>query len=419
MGAMRLLRALLLLTVGLALGCGNPQPRLIAVEPAWAGSDSDVRLTLLGHDFIPATLLDPLSGRRVAQSDGFEARIGKAGQWESLIRLDWLSPVALAASLPSASAQRLPAGPLDVEVTDPRGRTSRLADGFQELGPDRAGPRLALTGPPPDTLVAAGMILRGGFQASDSPPGTLADLGWSHAENGRTVDSARCPVPAGAEHARCTFQLTLGKTLVAGDVVRIVVDAADSSANRSETSLSFVARDRPILFAVSPSSGGTAGGTDIVISGAGFVAGSQAMLDDEPLFPNGGIVVNEHAMSGHAPAHAAGPALLVVHTPLGQAIGTATFTYLSPPTISTITPDRGPAAGGTAVAITGTDFNAGTRIYFGASLDGAAPLVDAFLQSDTAIVGRTPAGSGRTTVWAFDGTLGFSKLQDGFFWSAP
>jgi hypothetical protein len=296
-----------------------------------------------------------------------------------------------------------------------------LGNGFLELGPDGTAPTLTFAGPPPATQVAVGTIVRGSFQAADAPPGSLLDVGWSYYENDEVRAGARCPVPAGADHVECAFQVTLGKTLVAGDVVRIVADATDAAASRNhaEASLSLGVRDRPRVLALSPTSGGTAGGTDIIVSGTGFVAGSQAVLDDELLFPNGGILVDENTISGHVPAHAAGPALLVVRTPLGDAAGTPLFTYLPPPTITAITPDSGAAAGGTAVTISGANFNAGTRVYFGASLDSAAPLAEPFLQNGASIIGRTPAGSGRTTVWACDGALGFTKLQDGFTWRTP
>ena len=413
--------ALLLLSVGLALGCENPQPALTAVEPFQAYSDSDVRLTLVGHDFVPATMLDPLSGRRIATSDGFGARIGKGEKWAQLRSLDWLSTRALAVSLPSASAGGLPTGLLEVEVMDPRGYVATLPDAFHELGPDAAGPSLIFTSPSPDTPFAAGMVLRGSYRASDTPPGTLGELGWTFYENGLARADARCFVAPGADRADCGFQVTIGETLGEGDMVRIVADATDASVNgnRAEAILSYVLRSRPHLISISPDTGGTAGGTDIVIVGTGFPPGSQATLDGELLFPNGGIVVDEYTMSGHVPAHDAGPAKLMVHTPLGDATGTWVFTYQPPPLITSITPDTGAAAGGTAVAITGTNFSASTRIYFGPTLDSALPLEELFLQSNTSIVGRAPAGNGQTTVWALDGMLGFTKLQGAFTWGTP
>jgi hypothetical protein len=138
------------------------------------------------------------------------------------------------------------------------------------------------------------------------------------------------------------------------------------------------------------------------------------------LFPEGGIVVNETTLSGHVPAHAAGSASIIVSTPLSDdASGDLTFTYLPPPLVETITPSTGAATGGTAVVLTGKGFSKDTRIYFGSTLDSAVPLVDLYLQSDSTIIGLTPAGSGQTWVWAFDEALGFTRLPTPFTWRTP
>jgi hypothetical protein len=418
---MRFRWAFLQLLLGLALGCANPQPTLLAVQPPQAYSDGDTRLTLLGHDFVPAAILDPLSGRRIATSDGFAARMGAAGQWVELGNLDWLSTGALAVSLPSATAQYLPAAPLDVEVTDPRAHVATLSAGFLELGPDLTRPRLAFASPSPDAPFAPGMLLRGSFHAAKSPPGTIATAGWTAYENGSAHASARCFVAPSSAEVDCGFQFTISQTLGEGDGVRVVADATDASAsaNRAEASLVISLRAKPSILSLSPASGGTAGGTDILILGNGFLAGSRAMVDGDLLFPSGGIIVDEHTISGHTPAHDAGGGMIAVHTPLGDANGSREFIYLPPPLLAAITPESGTAAGGTAVAITGANFGAGTRIYFGPTLDSAAPLAEQFVQGDTSIVGRTPSGSGPTTVWAFDATLGFTKLVGGFTWRTP
>jgi hypothetical protein len=71
------------------------------------------------------------------------------------------------------------------------------------------------------------------------------------------------------------------------------------------------------------------------------------------------------------------------------------------------------------VALTGEGFTAGTQIYFGSTLDYAVPLTELFLQSDTTIIGRAPAGSGQTWVWAFDEGLGYSRSPTPFTWRSP
>jgi hypothetical protein len=71
------------------------------------------------------------------------------------------------------------------------------------------------------------------------------------------------------------------------------------------------------------------------------------------------------------------------------------------------------------VAITGDNFSASTRIYFGTTLTDAVSLQELFLLDKTSIIGRAPPGSGQTTVWAFDEALGFTKLPGGFTWRTP
>jgi hypothetical protein len=421
MSTMRLWGATLPLLAGLILGCENPRPALTAVEPAWAYSDSDIRLALLGSDFVPTTVLDPLSGRRIANSDGFRVRIGKGEQWAELPDLDWQSTGAMTVSLPSTTARHLPAGLLDIEVVDPRGRDATRADAFLELGPDGSSPTVTFQRPSPNSLYAAGMVLGGSFHASDAPLGGLAGLGWTYLENEVTLASASCHVVAGTPEADCDFQVTISQTLGEGDQVQIVADATDTSAsgNRAQATLSITLRGRPSVTSIAPDHGGMAGGTDVVIRGAGFLPGSQATIGGDLLFPDGGVVIDENTLSGHVPAHDDGPALLMVRTPLGDTTGTVLFSYLPPPLIAAIAPDSGAAAGGTAVTITGTNFSADTRVYFGASLDSAVPLDDLFLQNDTSIIGHTPPGSGQTTVFAFDPSLGFTKLPRSFTWRTP
>jgi hypothetical protein len=197
----------------------------------------------------------------------------------------------------------------------------------------------------------------------------------------------------------------------------IATDAA-TTKNSYTATLSFTVDAPATVTSIWPTSGGTAGGTDVVITGSGFIAGTQAFLDGVLLFPNGGIVINKTTLSGHVPAHDEGAAPLVIRTPLSTTTG-GHFTYLPPPVLETITPSTGAPTGGAAVALTGNGFSADTRIYFGSTLDSAVPLGQLFLQSDTTIIGRAPAGSGQTWVWAFDEGLGFSRCPTPFTWKSP
>jgi hypothetical protein len=402
-------------------GCENPRPVLTGVEPGEAYSDAVVQLTLTGDNFLPATTLDPASGSRVDVIDGFHVLIGKANAWAELTNLAWQSKGQMTASLPGDLADTLPDENLDVELWDPRGQKTVLKNAFYELGRDLTPPIALFTSPAQDTPVGAGTLLRGSIHASDAPPGVLASLVWTYSEDHVDLNSASCSNAELAASADCAFQVRVSPNLKGGELIQIVAIATDASKNHNSytTTLSFTVQARATVQSISPTSGGTAGGTDVVITGSGFIAGSQAILDGVRLFPNGGIVINETTLSGHVPAHAAGTPSIIVSTPLGDASGNLTFTYLPPPLVETIAPSAGAATGGTAVVLTGKGFSKDTRIYFGSTLDSAVPLVGVYLQSDSTIIGLTPAGSGQTWVWAFDEALGFTRLPTPFTWRTP
>ena len=418
---MRFRWACLTLCASQFLGCENPRPVLTRVEPAEAYSDANVRLTLFGEGFIPATTLDPISGSRVAVVDGFHARVGNGQRWADLANLAWLAPGQMTGSLlgQDTSKSDFPTGPLNVELTDPRGQSDTLTGVFNELGHDSTPPTITFTSPAVKPPVGPGTVLLGSFHASDASPGMLASLSWTYHEPQMTSGPTNCPLAAPSAQADCTFQITVSQSLSGNETIWIEANAADASKNHTQAILSFPVLARATVASISPSSGGTAGGTDVVITGSGFIAGSQAILDGVPMFPEGGIIIDEQTMSAHVPAHDAGATPILVRTPLGTALGTLFFTYLPPPLLETIAPDTGSAAGGTAVVLTGKNFTADTQIFLGATLESAVPLYYSSRPSGNAIIGRTPPGSGQTTVWAFDEALGFTRLSHGFTWRTP
>lgn len=419
--------ACLLTDAGL-LACDNPRPTLIAVDPNHAYADTgqadgEVRLTLIGDGFLPATILDPGSGRRIAVSDGFSARIGAGEQWQDLTRLGWQSTSRITATLSNQAADRLPVGLLDVELTDPRGETAVLPRGFQELGRDPLVPEITFTSPAQDALFAPGMLVRGSFHAKTEPPGRLYDASWYYTEDDAPKSGAKCEVPRGASEIDCAFKFTITPSPGAGKpqirLLEILANATEDTPNRGTRTykLSFDLRPAPTIVSVTPASGGLAGGTEVIIKGTGFLPGTYATLDDQPLLPDGGIIVDQETLCGYTPPHPAGRATLKVATPLGP--NSTFFEYVAPPIIDVIEPQTGDPAGGTPVTIYGSDFGPATRIFFGPTLQEAVPLVDLEIRNNTLIHGYAPPGNGTTTVWAADWASGFTRLPDGFTWSAP
>jgi hypothetical protein len=410
------------------LGCNDlqPQPNITAVQPDRAFSDNDVRLAVIGDHFVPATQLDPVSGRRIATTDGFRVRVGDGTLWTELTDLNWQSTGRLEALLPSGLAQQFTPGFLDVELTDRRGGQALWLKAFHELGADLGSPTITFTSPNTNPLppLAAGMKLSGSFHASTAPPGALAGLRWryiEYSEDGAPVlvDSSPCAVSDDPVEADCPFEFTVSESLSAGSTVQLKAEATELSiaAYSAQKDLTFSLVARPAVQSISPSYGGLAGGTDVVIKGSGFLPGSSATLDGLPLFPNGGIVVNPSTLTGYVPPHRFGSAALVVNTPIGPTTQSVAFLYQQPPLIQEIEPNTGAAAGGTPLAISGEYFSEQTQIYFGLTLDSAVPLRAPHFLSDTSIGGLSPFGTGQTTVWAFDAALGWTQLKNGFSWS--
>jgi IPT/TIG domain len=411
-------------------GCAGsePQPRIDAVEPAQAYTDGDIRLTLTGADFIPSFRLDPVSGERVATMDGFSGRVGNQPNWVPLTDFGWVDPTQISATLDIPDPDDLGVGPCDVEITDPRGHKALLPGGFFALGRHTFAPFVTLTSPSAGDLYTPGSIIHGDVTAVDQPPGLMTALTWTYTEPAADDGSQRapvttnCPFRPGAEEIDCTFDVTISSGLDPGMTVNLEIVAADDAVPPNQTSVDLPIRlsALPTVSSVTPQAGGVAGGTNVVILGSGFVAGSRAYFDDTPLIPDGGIVSNEGTIiSGYTPAHAAGPATVTVRSRLGLATSPTPYVYQLPPQIGSISPSYGTQGEDTPVQVFGSNFSSSTIIYIGQVWSAAVPLASASFVGETEITGVVRSSSGQATVWAFDPYDGWTNLPDGFFWIAP
>jgi hypothetical protein len=162
-----------------------------------------------------------------------------------------------------------------------------------------------------------------------------------------------------------------------------------------------------------------AGGTNVLIQGSGFVAGSRAYFGNSLLIPDGGIVVSTEIITGYTAAHIAGSAPVIVQSRLGFAEWDHKFEYQLPPQIASISPSFGIQGQDTRVQVRGTHFTTATIIYLGQTLASARPLARTSWQSDTEISGVAPSSTGQATVWAFDVNNGWTSLPNGFSWIVP
>jgi hypothetical protein len=169
---------------------------------------------------------------------------------------------------------------------------------------------------------------------------------------------------------------------VAGDV-----DVSVSTPGGSDTIADgFTYVVAPTLDRVSPDSGPTAGGTSVTLSGSGFRAGIQVELGGQPATDV--VVVSGTELTATTPAHADGSVDVVVSTPGGTATLVQGFTYEDAPTLTAVSPENGPTAGGTSVTITGSDLAGTTSVTF----DGVA-ATDVTVVNDGTVTATTPAHS--------------------------
>jgi hypothetical protein len=164
----------------------------------------------------------------------------------------------------------------------------------------------------------------------------------------------------------------------------------------------------PTVSSISPNSGPTAGGTAVTITGTNFGAGATVAFGGTAATKV--VVVNSTTITATTPAGSAG-AVTVTVTANGQSGSLASgFSYTAPPTVTSVSPNSGPTAGGTAVTITGTNFAAGATMTFGGTAATKAVVV-----SGTEITAATPAGiAGAVTVTVANPGGQSGSLADGF-----
>lgn len=193
-------------------------------------------------------------------------------------------------------------------------------------------------------------------------------------------------------------------------VVDIVVTNAAGETGKLLASFTYL-DVTPTLAGISPAFGPSSGGTTVTITGTGFSSGTRVTF--------GGLllqnpVITSTSITGQTPPGAVGPATVRIVNPDGQALQT-TFTYMAPPTLTTVSPASGPATGGTVVTLIGTNFDASATVMFG----GTAAATVTF-GSSTSIQATTPphaAADADVVVTNPDG--GFAKKTNGFRFLPP
>src|SRR5262249_36935324 len=170
---------------------------------------------------------------------------------------------------------------------------------------------------------------------------------------------------------------------------------------------------------VSPTSGSTAGGTSVTISGSGFTGASAVSFGGVAA---AGFTINSATqITATAPPQAAGTVDVIVTTPSGTSVVSAAdhFTYNAAPlpAVTGVSPNTGTTAGGTSVTITGSNFTAATAVTF-----GTVPAAGFTVVSATQITATAPpqaTGVVDVTVTTPSGTSATSAADHFTYTAAP
>ena len=277
-----------------------------------------------------------------------------------------VSATKITATAPAAAL----AGTVDVTVTTPGGTSATTAaDQYTYTN----GPSVAAISPTSGPTAGGTIVTITGANLASA---TAVKFGSNNATiNSNTATQIVAVAPAGAAGAVDVTVTTAGGT------------SAASLADR------YTYAGPPTVTGVSPTSGPTLGGTAVTITGTNLDNPSAVKFGGT----NAAVVtpISATQIIAVAPAGSAGAQDVRVTTPGGTSATSSAdrFTFVPPPTVTGVSPSSGPAAGGTSVTITGTDFTGASAVHFGASQAASFSVINT-----TQITATSPAGAGTADV---------------------
>jgi hypothetical protein len=189
-----------------------------------------------------------------------------------------------------------------------------------------------------------------------------------------------------------------------------VTTPSGTSSTSSADQYTYSAPSAPSVSSLSASSGATAGGNVIIISGSNFTDVTDVEFG---VYSASTYYVNSPSqITAVVPSQAAGTVDVTVTNPTGTSATSSSdhYTYNSgsAPTVTGRSPTSGPVAGGNLVTVTGTNFLGVYQVKFGAT------AADSFtILSSTTLVVTAPAAGGTgsvdITVTSYDGTSTISS----------
>ncbi|MDN0194554.1 IPT/TIG domain-containing protein [Streptomyces sp. S.PNR 29] len=217
----------------------------------------------------------------------------------------------------------------------------------------------------------------------------------------------------GSKTAAFTVNSSTQITAVSPSGTGTVNVTVTTSQGTSTQQVTFTYAQTPSLSSLSPGQGPAAGGTTVTLTGTNLSGATAVRFDG---VATSFTVDSATQITAVTPAHAAGAAAVTVTTPGGTS-NALTFTYLATPAVTGVSPERGPASGGTTVTLTGANLTGATAVRF----DGLA-ATSFTVDSATQITAVTPAhaaGAAAVTVTTPAGTSNPDDPSAHFYYAAP
>jgi hypothetical protein len=345
----------------------DPAPTVASVTPNSGPTEGGTSVTIAGTNFeaVPSVTFGGVAATGVS----------------------FASSTSITATTP-ANAE----GAVDVVVTNPGGQSGTLSNGFTY-----EDPAPTVTSVEPNSGLTEG--------------GTDITITGTNFAPVPTVTIGGVPATDVAFASSTSLQATTPAH--AAGPVDVVVTNPDGKSGTLTNGFTY-GDPAPTVTTVDPNEGGADGGYTVTITGTDFVAVPTVTFGGTPATTVS--FTSSTSIIATVPAHAPGPVDVVVTNPDGQSGTLANgFTYIAPPSVTSVTPNTGSTSGGADVTVTGTDFVQGATVTFGG--DAADPV--AFISSTELLATVPPHAAGPVDVVVTNPDGQSGTLANGFTYLAP
>ncbi len=253
-------------------------------------------------------------------------------------------------------------GVVGIVVTDPNGSQGVLKNAYTYL-------------PPPSLSSIAPNI-------GQPSGGNVVTLTGQNFTSGAKVTFGGTPSPSVVFNSASSLTVTVPPGSVGS--VKVTETNPDGQFASITNGYTYV---QPAITSVSPPSGPAPGGTSVTIAGSGFLSGATVKFNGVASATVNVVSSSQITAVTPADSNPAGGTVPLVVTNPGGLTATSSFIYLAQPTVTGLSPNAGPTAGGTSVTITGTNFLSGATVTF------AGTAASATVVSSTQITATSPAGA--------------------------